>query len=42
MVITVSSRLDIVIFLIQEDWISMTMSTICGLADAGFVGRAFG
>jgi hypothetical protein len=42
MVIAVSSRLDIVIFLIQEDWISMTMSTIGGLAGAGFIGRAFG
>jgi hypothetical protein len=42
MVIAASSRLDIVIFLIQENWISMTMSTIFDLACAGFVGRAFG
>jgi hypothetical protein len=42
MVIAVSSRPDIVIFLIQENWISMTMSTIFGLAGAGFVGRASG
>src|SRR5882672_6513642 len=38
MVIAVSSRLD-VYMLISGEWRSMTMSTIFGLARAGFVGR---